>query len=336
MTLQHMFANRLRAFQALLATTAVVSSLGSPLVMASTLVLESRIPLAGTQGRLDHLAVDVEGRRLFLAALGADAAEVIDLKAGSRAVRLDGLHEPQGVVYLAGSRQLLVANGASGNVESYVQDRRAASVGGLPDADNIRFDAQAGRVYVGFASALAVLDPVAMRVVERHRLPGHPEAFALATAGPEIYVNVPTAGKVVVVDRRTGKTTATWDVAPATRNFPMALDEPNHRLVVATRQPPTLQVYDTATGRRLSELPLCGDADDLFLDASRRQLYAVCGEGQVAIARQRDADHYEVVDRITTQPGARTGLYVPSFDRLYVAAPAREGRPAEVLVYRIE
>jgi hypothetical protein len=305
-------------------------------VHAATLVLDSRIPMPDTRGRLDHLAVDLEHGRLFVAALEADAVEVIDLRAGARAARLEGLHEPQGVLYLAAGGRLLVANGAGGRVDSYEQDRRAASVGGLPDADNIRLDAQAGRVVVGFGSELAVLDPIAMRVLARHRLPGHPEAFALATTGPEIYVNVPTAGKVIVVDRRTGRATAAWDVAPASRNFPMALDEANHRLFVATRQPAVLQVYDTSSGLRVSELPLCGDADDLYLDAGRRQLYAVCGEGQVAIVRQRDGDRYEVEERIATAPGARTGLFVPGLDRLFVAAPARERRAAEIRVYRLE
>jgi DNA-binding beta-propeller fold protein YncE len=310
--------------------------LGAVPVHAATLVLDSRIPLPDTRGRLDHLSIDLDHGRLFVAALGANATEVIDLKAGSRAGRLEGLHEPQGVVYLAASRQLLVANGGSGSVVSYVQDRRTASVDGLPDADNVRLDAQAGRVYVGFGSQLAVLDPVEMRVLERFALPGHPEAFALAKSGPAVYVNVPTVGKIVVLDRHSGKTTATWDVGPASKNFPMALDERSHRLFVVTREPARLQVYDTATGHRVLELPLCGDADDLFFDVTRRQLYAVCGAGEVAIVSQRDADRYEIAQQITTAPGARTGLFVPGLDRLFIAAPARDGRPAEILVYRIE
>jgi len=328
-------ASRL-AVRAIITTAAAVLSLGAAPPSAATLVLDSRISLSGTHGRLDHLAVDLEGGRLFLAALEANATEVLDLRAGSRVARLEGQHEPQGLAWLPVARLLLVANGASGSVESFVHSKRTAMITGLPDADNVRLDLQAGRVYVGFGSGLAALDPLTMRVVERYTLPGHPEAFALSTTGPEIYVNVPTAGRVVVVDRHTGKTTTSWTVAPAARNFPMALDESNQRLFIATRQPATLQVYDTATGRRVSELPLCGDADDLFFDASRKQLYAVCGEGQVDIVTERDADHYEIAQRIPTAPGARTGLFVPSLDKLFVAAPARERRPAEVLVYRIE
>lgn len=275
------------ALRAARTTATTVLSLGVAAVSAATPVLDGRIPLPGSRGRLDHLAVDAEGGRLYVADLGGNATDVVDLNAGSLIARLEGQREPQGIVYVAASRQLLVANGASGSVESYVQDKRAATIGGLPDADNVRLDPQSGLMYVGYGSGLAVVDPRPLRVVERFGLPGHP-------------------------------------------------DEPHHRLFVATRRPARLQVYDTATGRRVSELPLCGDADDLFFDAARRQLYAVCGEGQVAIFSQRDPDRYEVVLKVATAPGARTGLFVPGLDKLFVAAPARDGRPAEILVYRLQ
>lgn len=307
-----------------------------PMSSMAEIELASRIELPGTEGRLDHLSIDIDHSRLFVAALGADAVEVIDLKAGKRMGRLEGRHEPQGLAYEPATQGLIVANGSGGNVEAFRADKRVGAAGELPDADNLRLDARSNRVYVGYGKALAVLDPVTMSVLERIALPGHPEAFELATQGPQIYVNVPSAGALVVVDRRTGKTTATWDVAPASRNFPMALDESSHRLFVGTRQPGALLVFNTATGKKIAELRLCGDADDLFFDAQRRDLYAICGEGQVAVVRQRDADHYEVTRRIPTSPGARTGLLVPALNSLYVAAPSRERRPAQVLVYRIE
>jgi hypothetical protein len=147
---------------------------------------------------------------------------------------------------------------------------------------------------------------------------------------------VPSSKRVVVLDRQSGKITASWDVSPAARNFPMALDETKQRLLVATRQPARLQVYDTASGRRVADVPLCGDADDLFFDAERRQAYAVCGEGRVEVVRQSDPDHYEVIERIDTASGARTGLYVPALATLFVAAPSRLGRSAEIQIYRVK
>jgi hypothetical protein len=116
----------------------------------------------------------------------------------------------------------------------------------------------------------------------------------------------------------------------------MALDESRHRLFIATRQPALMLVYDTTTGKRTAELPICGDADDLFYDGQRRQLYAVCGEGVVDVIRQRDVDHCKVAQHVQTSSGARTGLFVPQLSALFVAVPSRGGTSAEIRVYRVE
>jgi DNA-binding beta-propeller fold protein YncE len=282
--------------------------------------------------------IDLDGSRLFVAALSAGSVEVIDLRAGKRAARIQPLHEPQGVAYLAGVHRLFVANGAGGNVQAFNEAKAPAVTGaeGLEDADNVRVDPAPGQLYVGYAHALAVLDPVTLRLIKRIELGGHPEAFELESAGARVFVNVPSAGQIAVVDRFSGKVTATWDLGGASRNFPMALDESKHRLFVATRQPALVLVYDTTTGKRTAELPICSDADDLFFDGQRQQLYAVCGEGVVDTVRQRDADHYELARRMQTSSGARTGLFVPRLSTLFVAVPSRSGSSAEIRAYKVE
>jgi hypothetical protein len=305
-----------------------------PLVVRAQLELVQTIEMPDVTGRLDHLAIDATGQTLFVAALGAGEVEVVDLKAGRMSTRLRGLREPQGVAYLEKAQRLLVANGAGATLSAFEGNHEVAAVGELDDADNIRVDRQTDRVYVGYASALAVVDPQRMRAIERFALPGHPEAFELATRGPQIYVNVPTAKRIVVIDRRSGSPIASWDVSPASRNFPMALDEANHRLFIATRQPATLQVYDVIEGRRIAVVPLCSDADDLFLDSVRGQVYAICGAGQVDVLRSV-RDRFELVQRIRTSSGARTGLFVPSLQTLFVAAPSLGDRSAVIQVFRI-
>jgi hypothetical protein len=298
--------------------------------------LAGRIELPGTHGRLDHLAIDLEPDQLFVAALGDNAIEVIDLKAGKRIARLEGHGEPQGLVFMHSLQRLLVANGGGGYVEAFEAERREGAAAGLPDADNLRLDAHGARLYVGFGTGLAAVDPATLEVVSRIALPGHPEAFELSARGAQIYVNVPTVGAIVVVDRTTGKEMARWAVSPASRNFAMALGEASHRLFVATRGPPGLQVFDTARGVQVAQTRLCGDADDLFLDSERHRLYAVCGDGQVDAIGREGADRYTTTERIATSPGARTGLWVPATQKLFVAAPATRGRPAVVLVYRVD
>ena len=319
------------------AVVALFALLGAASACSQSLMLAQTIDLPGVTGRIDHLDIDLEGYRLFVAALAAGSLEVIDLRTGKRAARLTPLSEPQGVAYLPARHRVVVASGGSGRVEAYESAPSAvASVGNLDDADNLRFDARLNHLFVGYGRALAALDPQTLAITRRIELPGHPEAFELEPSGRRIFVNVPSAGQIVVIDRQSGTIASTWPVSGAAENFPMALDESSNRLYIATRRPALLQAYDTTTGKRVAEVPICADADDLFFDAQRRQLYAVCGEGVVEVVRQRGTDHYEVVERLLTAPGARTGLLVPRFSILFVAVPARAGAAAQIRAYTIK
>jgi DNA-binding beta-propeller fold protein YncE len=304
---------------------------------AQSLSLRQTIDLPSIHGRLDHLDIDVEGKRLFVAALAADALMVIDLQTGARPSQITSVHEPQGVRFMASDQRLYVANGAGGGVQAFVGRRLPMTAGNadLDDADNLRINAASGHLWVGYDHALAALDPHTLQVVQRVALQGHPEAFELDRSGQRVYVNVPSAGHIAVIDTASAKVAAIWKVDGASQNFAMALNEPNARLFVVTRKPALLLAYDTGTGQRVASVPVCGDVDDLFSDVARRRLYAVCGEGLVDVVQQRDADHYEVVEQVPTAAGARTGLFVPALSTLFVAAPARGGSTAQIRVYEV-
>jgi len=301
---------------------------------AQSLLLSHTIELPSVHGRIDHLAVDVEGARLFVAALGSDSLEVVDLRARRRSDRITSLHEPQGVLYLEGAGRVLVANGSGGGVQAY-SDGKAPAVASQPaleDADNLRLDPSTGHVYVGYDKSLAALDPQTLQIVRRIPLEAHPESFQIESSGGRIYVNVPGAGHVAVIDRESGNVVAKWGLDGAARNFPMALDEGAHRLLVATRQPPRLIAFDTTSGQQSDRVAVCGDADDLFLDADRHRIYVVCGEGEIDVLSAA-AQRLEVSDRIRTVAGARTGLFVPRLATLFVAVPARGGSAAAIRAY---
>src|SRR5947207_1418613 len=83
------------------------------------LKLEATIPMADVQGRIDHMAMDVKGQRLFVAALGNTSLEVIDLKQNKRVHSVPGLAEPQGIAYIPSSNLLFVANGKDGTVRAF-------------------------------------------------------------------------------------------------------------------------------------------------------------------------------------------------------------------------
>ena len=297
------------------------------------LELVQTIRLPDVRGRIDHLAVDADEARLFVAALGNDSIEVVDLRQGIRVARISGLHEPQGVGYLPGAHRLLVAN-AGGRVDLFDGStlQRTSRIEGLNDADNVRLEPGTGKVYVGYGQALATIDPESGKVLASIDVGGHPESFQLESAGTRAFVNVPSATRIAVVDRSKMAVIGGWSIGDNRANFPMALDEANHRLFVATRKPAALLVFDTQAGARKADLRIGDGADDLFYDARRKRIYAICGEGIVDVIDQNDADHYERAGEVRTAPGARTGLFVPSRDVLFVAVPAHAGGPAEIRV----
>ena len=306
-------------------------------ILAASLELVSTIPLPGVKGRIDHFSVDVKGHRLFVAALGNDTVEVVDTQ-GGRTTRMSGLGEPQGVLYVAASNRLFIANGSADRVD--VVDAASMQVvkrvEALPDADNVRFDSSSGKVVVGYGrGALRFIDPGTLESAAEVALPGHPESFQLEEAGPRAFVNVPTSHAVVVVDRTKRTTLASWSTGGAFANFPMALDEAGHRLFVGARVPATLLVMDTESGKIVAKTSIGGDTDDVFYDAMRKRLYVVCGEGRVDVLRQESPDRYVVHESVKTAPRARTGLFVPEEDRLYVAAPAEGSMAARILVFRV-
>jgi DNA-binding beta-propeller fold protein YncE len=317
---------------------AAAAALAVTAAEGQSLVLAQRIELPAVNGRLDHLAIDVDAERLFVAAVGADSVEVVDLATGRWTRRIEGTRDAQGIVYVHKWNRLFVTSGQAGRLDAFADGTRpsVATTPALGDADNLRFDSGEQRLYVGYGEALATIDPVSMSVLHNVALGGHPEAFEFERSGRRIFVNVPSARHIAVIDRDAGNVTAVWKLAGTSQNFAMALDEPGQRLFVATRQPANLLVYDTRTGLEVASMPLCRDADDLFFDARRRQIYAVCGEGVVLAIRQHDPDHYELAERTTTTPGARTGLFVPGLSTLYVAAPAGRNLPAEIRVYSIK
>ncbi|PYQ08684.1 MAG: hypothetical protein DMF82_01025 [Acidobacteria bacterium] len=303
---------------------------------AAPLRLVQTIALPGVEGRIDHLAVDVAGQRLFVAALGNNTLEVIDIAKGQRARSVRGFTEPQGVAYLPETNMVAVANGGSGVVTfldgASFEPVKTVAFG--EDADNLRYDAARKCLYVGYGGgALGAYDAARGARLADVALEAHPESFQLDSASGRIFVNVASLQKVAVVDTRRNTVAATWPVVAGAANFPMALDASHRRLFVLTRKPPHLVVLDTETGKAVATLPAAADADDLFYDAARQRLYGVFGAGSVIVFGQRDADHYEALATVSTVAGARTGLFSPELKRLFVAVPHRANPSAEIRVF---
>jgi DNA-binding beta-propeller fold protein YncE len=303
------------------------------------LVLERTIALKGVTGRIDHLAVDLARKRLFVAELGNGTVDVIDLASGTVIHRIEGLKEPQGLGYAPAADILAVASAGDGSVRLFhgAELSPAGTVDLANDADNIRLDTRTGNLVVGYGSGgLAVIDPTKASVVSRIPLQAHPEGFQLDTANRRAFVNVPDARQIAVVDMDAGRQTASWRMPDLRANFPMALDAARSTAAVVFRNPARLVIFDVTAGMPTSTVMTCGDADDVFLDARRRRVYVSCGDGSVDVWQQ-DGPTYRHLHSLKTASGARTSLFVPDLDRLFVAARAGFfglGSDAAILVLR--
>jgi DNA-binding beta-propeller fold protein YncE len=310
---------------------------------AVPLRLVQRITVPGVEGRMDHMSVDAKGQRLFASGLANGTVEVIDLAVGKHLRSIAGVKEPEGVLFAPELNILFVADGEGNAVHAFdgtsFKSLRVAS--GLPHSDNLRYDAAAQRLYVGFGdgadAGLGIIDAGDGALVGVINLDGHPEAFSFEkTTGRRIFVNVPSAGAIEVIDSGKRRVVSKWPIQDVKSFYPMALDEANHRLFIGSRRPAKLVVLDTNSGQIVTTMDGASDTDDLFYDPTHKRVYMSGGDGTVRVFAQRDPDHYDALAKIPTGPGARISLLVPELNRYYVAVPRRGSHSAEIMVFELE
>ena len=303
------------------------------------LLLVQEIPLPNVGGRIDHFTFGAKRKRVIGAALGNNTVEVVDTFSGRDIHSIAGAAAPQGVVYVGELDKLFVANGTDGKLRTYDGDSfkllNTVDVG--EDADNVRYDPVEKKVYVAYGGdeegGIAVIDAASgKRLEDVAKLDAHPESFQIATSRPVIYANIATKAKVVVIDCATHKV-IDWLLRNLKANYPMTLDEADHRIFVVTRKPAQLTVLDSNSGATVASIPCVNDADDLYYDAGRKRIYVPGGEGFISVIQQTDPDHYQPLAKIPTTVGARTGLWYEKRDRFYLAVPASSKQAAALWVY---
>jgi DNA-binding beta-propeller fold protein YncE len=326
------------ASAALAAGLVLLLGLGpTPAAEPATLQLVQTIPLKGAAGRLDHAAIDREHARLFVANLSNNSLDVVDLKAGKLLKQVPGQKKIQGIAYAPDLDRIFVGNGIGGECNVFDgRDYRLIKSIKLPGADNVRYLARRRLVYVGHAEkALSAIDARTLEVKATIKLPGRPEGFQLEGKRPRLYMNTVSPTRLVVIDTDTNEVLHRYPLKLADRAYPLALDEAGGRLFIGCRDRPSVVVMASASGKEVACIALPDDIDDLFYDAKNRRLYASCGAGFLAVIGQRDADRYEVVEKIPTVKLARTCFFDPAGSRLYLLVPRQKGEEGPtVRVYR--
>ena len=307
------------------------------------LSLLQTIPMPEVDGRIDHFAIDVKGRRAFLAALAKNTIEVVDLRAGRVTQTLGDFAKPQGVLFVPEFNKLFVASGADGSVKTLdgttltVTNRASVSLG----ADAIGYDSRAKEIYVGSGGAdankeqgdLTVFNVASGARVAALTTDAHAGGSVVEDHGERVFVLVPEKAQVAVLDRKTRAQVAKWTIPGIQKNVALALDEKSHRLFLGVRTPASIVVLDSDSGAIIASVPTVATLDGLSFDSATRRIYTSGGEGFVDVTQQIDADHYQRIARIPTGPIARTSVFVPEWHRLYVAVPRDKERGAELRVF---
>ena len=301
------------------------------------LTLQREISLTQVKGRIDHMDIDLKDQIAYIAALGNNTLEVVDLKKGEVTGSITGLDEPQGVAYIPKHQEILVANGGTGECSFYnsLTLKKTGSIKLADDADDVRYDAEGDQIYVGYGSGgIAIIDAANHKQVGDIPLPAHPESFQLDTKENKLWVNLPGSGMIGVAGLKQLKLNAKWSKLLPRANFPMAYDELQHRIIVGYRIPAKLTVYESETGREIFSAPMVGDVDDLYWDAKSKSVYISGGGGAIDIFKQSNDSTYKLIAHIKTRDGARTSLLVPELNLFLIAARASGVQKAALLVYK--
>ena len=299
--------------------------------------LDKTILLPDVKGRIDHMDINLKDQVLYVAALGNNTVEAVDLKDGKVIHSIKNLEEPQGVCYIPQQQEIFVANGASGEGNFYNAHSfgKVATVHLGADADDVRYDSAERKIYVGYgAGGIAIIDAVSHQQTGDVKLPGHPESFQIDKKLRRLFVNVPDAHMIGVIDLTQLKLIDKWVRHSPTANFPMALDSIRHRLFIGYRHPSKLLVIDGKTGQQIAINTMVGDADDLYYDGGTAEVFVSGGEGYISIFQQDGAGVYRQIATIATSTGARTSLLVPEFKFFVLAARASSGGTAKIIVYK--
>jgi DNA-binding beta-propeller fold protein YncE len=301
------------------------------------MLLDKVIAMPAVKGRIDHIDADPKTGIAYIAALGNNSLEIINVQNGKLIHSIKGLNEPQGVAFIPANNEIFVANGGDGKCYFYNANnfQKTATVSLDSDADDVRYDSASQAIYVGYGrGGIAVIDVVTHRQIGSSRLPGHPESFQLDNHTNKIFVNVPDAGTIAVINKTTLEMMNSWRRSNLTANFPMALNLSKEQVFIGYRSPATLEV-NSEDGSTVEALPMVSDADDIYYDAAKRRVYVSGGGGYVNIFQETSEDGYHMIANIPTRRGARTSFFVQQLQLLIVAARAEGGNEAELLVYKM-
>ncbi|MDE2110100.1 MAG: hypothetical protein KGJ79_03080 [Alphaproteobacteria bacterium] len=284
---------------------------------------------------------------MYLAAEDHGTLEVFNLATGKHEKTLHVVDTPHSIFFVPGTDRMIVTD--SGNDLSPILDDTSYKVLGhiklALGADSSVYDPSTGHFYivsggkdVGMkVSYLNEIDPKTGQLLRQLRFDSdHTEAVRAERHGNRLFVNIADKNYVAVVDKTTFKVVARWPINGAQTNLCMALDEPDHRLFVVTRNPTKMFVLNTDDGKTVATVDIPAIVDGVFYDSARKRIYVPGAVGEIGVYQQVDPDHYKELARVPSAEGAKSGLLVPQLNRFYVAASPGKRVGGAILWYALE
>ncbi len=274
----------------------------------------------GGQGGWDYLTVDPQTHRLYVPR--STHTMVIDAETGKTVADIPGQKIAHGVAIVPKAGRGFISDGGGAIVIFDLKTNAVlGSIASQPDTDGIIFDRASGGV-VAVSGDKGVLmsiqpdiDPKNGTIDAPVDLGGAPEFLASDEAG-RIFVNLMDKNEVAVFDTKARKVVARWPVAPGGAPVGMTIDAAKHRLFIGCRNPRKLIVMSTENGKVLADLPIGDHVDAVKIDSGR--IFASCGDGTLAVARETGAGKFEIVQTVKTPAGARTMGVDSATHRIYL------------------
>ena len=298
----------------------------------------------------DHMAIDVRGHRLFTTPQANHAVDILDLSTGKVLHTITGFGNPHAILFREDKNRLFITDGGTGALRIFdaTTYKEVKSIKLELDADGMVYDEETGYVYVSNGgdaagkeySLISIIDTASEEKIGDIRVeaPGL-EAMAIDHAKNRLFVNLPESSSIGVIDLGKRSVIATWPLSKGKMNMAFALNAADHRLYVGCRDTDvrgSIVIVDEDNGKELDKLPIGGWVDSMFYDAKRGRIYASSGVGEV-YTYQRDAGgNFQALDLTDTAVMAKTSLYSPELQQLFVAVPHLGETSAKVLVFAVK
>ncbi|RKR04983.1 LOW QUALITY PROTEIN: YVTN family beta-propeller protein [Flavobacterium sp. 81] len=299
-----------------------------PFLKAQNIKLSKEIKVGGNLG-WDYLSVDEASQRLFVS--HGNVVNVIDLKTEKVIGTISDTKGVHGIAIANDLNKAFITDGAENavtviNLNTFELIEKVAIQGIKPDA--VLYDKFSKKVFVFNAKTndATVLDALTNKVVKTIPLDGKPE-FSVTNAKGLVYVNIEDKNQIKVIDATKLEVLHSWDISPGDEPSGLAFDSDNNRLFSVCGNS-ILVVTNADTGKVITKLPIDEGSDGVFFDEKRKLVFSSNGSGTLSVIKQKDKDHYAVLQTVKNAKGARTLTMSKATGTLYLPTASFGEAPA--------